>query len=39
VAEAREQFVNPKEAKRPPLEAGTRGLAKKQQTEDIKRVL
>jgi hypothetical protein len=37
--EAQEQFWDPKEGERPPLEAVTRGLAKSQQTEMIKRVL
>jgi hypothetical protein len=33
VAEAREQFVNPEKEERPPLEAVTRSLVKRGETE------
>jgi hypothetical protein len=35
VAEARGQFRTPKERESSPLEAGTRGLVKREQTEKI----
>jgi hypothetical protein len=39
VNEAREQFGNPEQGKRPPLEVGTRGLVKGQQTKKSQGVL
>jgi hypothetical protein len=39
MAEALGQFENPEEGERPPLEAGIRGLVRRQQTEKTKCVL